>query len=178
MVSGAFELFSKSIRNIYLTCPHLRLHVLPVGYKCPPFKTLFQRFPYRIMKIIKQRQTNLLLSIHLWLYSPLLALGDISVSWSFCAVGRTPLTGDDPVAMPLPTHITTKTHNKHTETSIPWVGIEPTIPGFEDISCLRQHGICDQANLLLISLNRWPETKFFVGNFTILTVGKLYRVGW
>jgi hypothetical protein len=45
--------------------------------------------------------------------------------------GRTPLTSDQPVARPLPTHRTTQTQNKRTQTSIPSVGFEPTIPAFE-----------------------------------------------
>jgi hypothetical protein len=40
-------------------------------------------------------------------------------------VGRTPWTGDQPVARPLPTQ------NKRTQTSMPRVGFEPTIPAFE-----------------------------------------------
>jgi hypothetical protein len=39
--------------------------------------------------------------------------------------GRTPWTGDQPVARPLPIHRTT-----HTQPSIPRVGFEPTIPMF------------------------------------------------
>jgi hypothetical protein len=46
-------------------------------------------------------------------------------------VGKTPLTGDQPVARPLPTHRTTQTQNKRRQTSMPWVGLEPTIPVFE-----------------------------------------------
>jgi hypothetical protein len=45
--------------------------------------------------------------------------------------GRTTWTSDQPVARPLPTHRTTQTQNKYTQTSIPEVGIEPTIPVFE-----------------------------------------------
>jgi hypothetical protein len=45
-------------------------------------------------------------------------------------VGRTPLTGDQPVARPLPTH-TTQIQNKGTQTSMPGVGLEPTISVFE-----------------------------------------------
>jgi hypothetical protein len=37
---------------------------------------------------------------------------------------------DKPVARPLPTH-RTQTQNKRTQTSIPQVGFEPTIPVFE-----------------------------------------------
>jgi hypothetical protein len=39
--------------------------------------------------------------------------------------------GDQPVARPLPTHGTTQTQNKHTQTSMPGVGFEPTTPVFE-----------------------------------------------
>jgi hypothetical protein len=46
-------------------------------------------------------------------------------------VGRTPWTVNHPVARPLPTHITTKTQNKRTQTLVPWVEFEPTIPTFE-----------------------------------------------
>jgi hypothetical protein len=46
-------------------------------------------------------------------------------------ISRTPWTGDQPVATPLPTHRTTQTQNKRTQTSIPWLGFEPTIPAFE-----------------------------------------------
>jgi hypothetical protein len=46
-------------------------------------------------------------------------------------VGMTPWTGDEPVARPLPTHRATRTQNKRTQTSMPWVGFEPTIPVFE-----------------------------------------------
>jgi hypothetical protein len=54
-------------------------------------------------------------------------------------VGRTPWTGDQPVVRPLPTHKTTQTQNKRTQTSMPWTGFEPTIRVFrvgEDGSCL------------------------------------------
>jgi hypothetical protein len=46
-------------------------------------------------------------------------------------VGRTPWTGDQPVARPQPTHRTTQTQNIRTKTSMPWVGFEHTIPAFE-----------------------------------------------
>jgi hypothetical protein len=44
---------------------------------------------------------------------------------------RTHWTGDQPVVRPLPTHITTQTENKRTQTSMSRVGFEPTIPVFE-----------------------------------------------
>jgi hypothetical protein len=46
-------------------------------------------------------------------------------------VSRTPWTGDQPVARPFPTYRTTRTQNKRTQTSMPRVGVEPTIPVFE-----------------------------------------------
>jgi hypothetical protein len=39
--------------------------------------------------------------------------------------------GDKPVASPLRTHRTTQTQDKSTQTSMPPVGLEPTIPVFE-----------------------------------------------
>jgi hypothetical protein len=46
-------------------------------------------------------------------------------------VGRTPWTGEQPVAGPIPTQRTTQTQNKRTHISMPRVGFEPTIPVFE-----------------------------------------------
>jgi hypothetical protein len=46
-------------------------------------------------------------------------------------VGRTPWTGHQPVTRSLPTHRTTQTQNKRIQTSMPLLGFEPTIPGFE-----------------------------------------------
>jgi hypothetical protein len=46
--------------------------------------------------------------------------------------GRTPWTGDQSVARPLPTHRTTQAQDKRTHKyKCLWVGFEPTIPGFE-----------------------------------------------
>jgi hypothetical protein len=71
-------------------------------------------------------------SIYPWLYSPfLLDLGRFFSFLILYTVGRTPWTGDQPVASPLPTHTTSQTRNKRTQTSTPGVGFEPTIPVFE-----------------------------------------------
>jgi hypothetical protein len=43
------------------------------------------------------------------------------------SVGKTPWTGDQPVARPLPTHRTTQTQNKRIQISMIRVGFEPTI---------------------------------------------------
>jgi hypothetical protein len=41
------------------------------------------------------------------------------------------LDGDQPVARPLPTHKTTQTQNERTQTFMPRMEFEPTIPAFE-----------------------------------------------
>jgi hypothetical protein len=71
--------------------------------------------------------------VYLWLYSPFLHLGRFFSLLILYTVGRTPLTGDQPVAMPLPTHRTIQTQNKLHQTSIPRVRFEPTIPAFGEI---------------------------------------------
>jgi hypothetical protein len=58
---------------------------------------------------------------------PLLGLGRLILY----TVGRTAWTGDQAVARPIPTHRTTETRNKRTQTSMPRMGFEPTIPEFE-----------------------------------------------
>jgi hypothetical protein len=83
------------------------------------------------------------LSIYLWLYSPFVAPWPFFSSLIFYTVGRTPWTGDRPAAKPLPTHRTTQTRNKRTQTSVPRVGYEPHDPsvwGGEGSSCLRPRG--------------------------------------
>jgi hypothetical protein len=49
----------------------------------------------------------------------------------FYTDGRTPRTGDQPVTRPLPTHRTTQRQNKRTQTSMPRMGFEHTIPASE-----------------------------------------------
>jgi hypothetical protein len=57
--------------------------------------------------------------------------------------GRTPRTGDQPVARPIPTHRATETQNKHTQTSMPRVGFDPSVRASEDGLCLRPRGHSD-----------------------------------
>jgi hypothetical protein len=45
--------------------------------------------------------------------------------------GPTPWTGDQPVAKKLPTHRTTLTQNKRTQTSMRRMGFDPTVPVFK-----------------------------------------------
>jgi hypothetical protein len=61
----------------------------------------------------------------------LLDLGGFFSFLILYTVGRIPWTGDQPVARPLSTHRTTQTPNKRTQTSMPRVGFELTIPAFE-----------------------------------------------
>jgi hypothetical protein len=49
----------------------------------------------------------------------------------------TPENGDQPVARPLPTHRTTPTQNKRTQTSMPPVALEATISVFERAKTVR-----------------------------------------
>jgi hypothetical protein len=63
--------------------------------------------------------------LSLWFYI-LLDLGRFISLLIIYKVGRTPWTGDQPVARPLPTHRTTQTQNKRTQTSMSRVGFEPT----------------------------------------------------
>jgi hypothetical protein len=68
---------------------------------------------------------------YLWLYSPLLGLDRFFSFLILYTVGRTPLTGNQPVARPLPTHRTTQPQNKCRQTCMPRVGFEPTTSVFE-----------------------------------------------
>jgi hypothetical protein len=53
--------------------------------------------------------------------------------------------GDEPVARPLPTHRTTQTQNKRTQTSTPQFALEHTIPGSERAK--RVHGLDREATV-------------------------------
>jgi hypothetical protein len=79
------------------------------------------------MNCLKIGYLSVNLSVYQWLHSPLLGLGRFFSSLIFYSVGRTPWTGDQPVARPLPAHRTAQTQNKHTiQTSMPRVGFKPT----------------------------------------------------
>jgi hypothetical protein len=62
---------------------------------------------------------------------PFVGLGPPFHLLDIYTVGRTPWAGDQPVARPLPTHITVQTQNKRTQTSMPRVGFEPNFLVFE-----------------------------------------------
>jgi hypothetical protein len=94
-------------------------------------------------------------SIYLWLYSPLFDLGRSSVSRSFYTVGRTPWTGDQSVARPLPTHRTAQTQNKRTHTTMPQVAFEPTISVFERAKIF--HALVREATVIGLELLTIPQ---------------------
>jgi hypothetical protein len=71
-------------------------------------------------------------------------------------VGRTPWTGDQPVARPLPTHRTTQTEQTHTDIHA-LSGIRThdySVRTGEDGSCLRPRGHCDR------------QSSYYPGNIT------------
>jgi hypothetical protein len=78
--------------------------------------------------------TTIYLSTYLRIYGSPVLLLDLGRFFNFIilyTVGRTPWTGVQPVARPLPAHRTLQTQNKRTQTSMPWVGFELTIPTFK-----------------------------------------------
>jgi hypothetical protein len=84
-----------------------------------------------LSSFIFSNQQPIYLSIYLWLHSPFVGPWPLFQFLDPYTAGRIPWTGDRPVARPLPTHRTIQTQNKRTETSMPWVGFETTIPAFE-----------------------------------------------
>jgi hypothetical protein len=90
------------------------------------------------------------LSIYLWLYSPLLDLGRFLSFLLLYRVGRSSPIGNQPVARPLPTHRTTQTQYKDTQTPMPWMRFEPTILPFERAK--RVH-VLDRAATVIGSFN-------------------------
>jgi hypothetical protein len=68
-------------------------------------------------------------------------------------VGRTPWTGDQPVARSLPTHRMAQTRNKRTQQRLEW-------DSSEDSSCLRPHGHCDRP-LKYLHIEKYVLEIFF-----------------
>jgi hypothetical protein len=69
----------------------------------------------------------------------------------FYTDGRTPWTGDQPVARPLPTRRTTQTQNKRTQASMPRMGFEPIAPVFERAKTI--HALDRAANVISLPLH-------------------------
>jgi hypothetical protein len=62
---------------------------------------------------------------------PLIGLGRFFSFLILYTVGRSPWTGDQPVARPLSTYRTTQAQSEGTQTSMLWLGFEPTTPVLE-----------------------------------------------
>jgi hypothetical protein len=117
------------------------MYVFMASYLIPgiiiPLKSLVRQVT------LYQLQISIYLSNYLWLYSPL----DIDGFFRFLIlyiVGRTPCTGDQPVAMPLPTHRTTQIQNKRTRIHA-LSGIrthDPSLSAGENGSYLRPRAPC------------------------------------
>jgi hypothetical protein len=82
-------------------------------------------------------------------------------------VGRPPWTGDQPVSRPLPTHRTTQTENKRTQTSMTRVGFEPTIPVFQrakTVHALDRAATAIKAAVYRSSINRITSCNAISGH--------------
>jgi hypothetical protein len=104
--------------------------------------------------------------IYLSIYGCTVLLLDLGRFFSFLilyTVGRTSWTGNQPVARPLPNHRTTQTQNKCTQTSILWVGFEPTIPAFERGKTVhtldRSATVIGNSIYLLIYVLKWMSQR-------------------
>jgi hypothetical protein len=84
--------------------------------------------------IRSQRNVVILLSVSVK-SSSLSIYGSTALCWTL-----TSWTGDQPVARPLPAHRTVQRQNKRTQTCIPQVGFEPTIPLFERVKTIHALG--------------------------------------
>jgi hypothetical protein len=113
--------------------------------RCINYEQLYTTYniPNLIKKFLSETFINWSMKaseLLLWFYSPLLGLGCFFSFLILYTVGRTPLTGYQPVARPLPTQRTTQTQNKRTQTSMPRVEFEPTIPAFEQAKTVHTLG--------------------------------------
>jgi hypothetical protein len=105
-------------------------------------------------KVNKIKNISIYLSIYLpvclWLCSPSLDLGRFFSFLTLYTVGKTPWTGDQPVARSLPTYRTTQTQNKRTHRypCLEWDS--------NPRSCLRPRGHCNR--LSTYSGNRSPHS--------------------
>jgi hypothetical protein len=87
-------------------------------------------FPEYVLLVVFLMITSVLAIFSLWFCSPS-DLGRFFSLLILYTVGGTPWTGGKPIVRPLPTHRTTQTQNKRTQTSMPRVGFEPTTPMFK-----------------------------------------------
>jgi hypothetical protein len=117
----------KTWKHVYWTTYIVCIHIIF------PFQNVIRN--YRVPLFMKLACYSISevknIFIHPWLYRPLSDLGRFFSFLILYTVGKTPWTGDQPVASSLPTHRTIQIQNKRTQTSMPWVGFEPTIPAFQ-----------------------------------------------
>jgi hypothetical protein len=105
------------------------------------------------------------ISMSLWLYSPC-GTWPLFQFINLHAVGKTPWTGDQPVARPLLRTI--QTQNKRTQTSMARVGFEPTIAAFKRAKTVdgTEKKDCQKirytANCFELQYNRKFSLKVFV----------------
>jgi hypothetical protein len=91
------------------------------------------------------------------IYGYTVLLLDLGRFFSFLilyTIGRTPWTGDQPVAKLLPTHRTIETQYMHTDIQA-LSGIrthDPSVRASEDSSCLRRRGHCDRFHGWILAL--------------------------
>jgi hypothetical protein len=107
----------------YHVCPSLQFHNVSVS-----FIMSFRQLAGQLQALFSSASeycVRLFQLIVLCIYGSTILLLDLGRFFGFLilyTVGMTPWTGDQPVARPLPTQ------NKRTQTSMPSVGFEPTIP--------------------------------------------------
>jgi hypothetical protein len=94
-------------------------------------------------------------------------------------VGRTSWTGDQPVARPLPIHGTAQTQNKRTQTSMPRVGFEPTIPVFQWANTFhilhREASVICRPNTKMMKLKFIRQIRIQTGNKDRIPIQTFYR---
>jgi hypothetical protein len=76
--------------------------------------------------------------------------------------------GDQPVARVLPVHRTTQTQNKRTQTSMPQVRFERTIPAFERAKTV--HALDRALTMIGLVFIDGPNNQYLLGtlNYTLL----------
>jgi hypothetical protein len=117
LLQGLFYLF---LLPYWLDCTasHFRNRILELRDGHGVLDVLFRQFPEQMTDCPKRK--SIYLSIYLSIYGSTVLLLDLGSFISFLILyklGRSPWTGDKPVATQLPTHRTTKTQNKRTKIS-------------------------------------------------------------
>jgi hypothetical protein len=75
-------------------------------------------------------------------------------------VGRTPWTGNELVARLVPTNRATQTQNKRTQTFMPQVGFEPTVPVLERVKRVHVFDRADTAIYNIYFNCKWVFTRW------------------